>query len=123
MKTKCDECGSTTITGIFSRGFEIFNETSDIKFKIVDSCNRTLYDLTDGLNVEFNCDSSTDPFRHTFYEINLDCFEDGIIFPPVGKHSKHQQGGDQNKPNVEVSKDEKKLEIENINEIVKNQWK
>ncbi|CAI2176847.1 3464_t:CDS:1 [Funneliformis geosporum] len=88
-----DECGSTTISGMFSHGFEVFN-TSCITFEIVDSYNRTLYDLTDGLNVQFNNDGSTDPFAHTFHEINLDCFENGILFPQVGKNSKRQETGD-----------------------------
>ncbi|CAI2170968.1 10770_t:CDS:1 [Funneliformis geosporum] len=80
-----DECGSTTIAGLFSSGFEVFNSTSNITFEIIDSCNRTLYDLTDGLNVQFNYNGSTKPFRYTFDEINLDCDKDGILFPQVGK--------------------------------------
>ncbi|CAG8457729.1 3632_t:CDS:1 [Funneliformis mosseae] len=80
-----DECGSTTIAGLFSSGFEVFNSTENITFEIVDSCNRTLYDITYGLNVQFNDDGSTDPFRYTFDEINLDCDDDGILFPQVGK--------------------------------------
>ncbi|CAI2181867.1 2728_t:CDS:1 [Funneliformis geosporum] len=83
-----DECGQTTIAGMFSRGFETLNDTSDIYFQIVDSCDRLLYDLTEGLNVQINNDGSTDPFLYTFSEINLDCFDDGILFPQVGKNSK-----------------------------------
>ncbi|CAG8749965.1 11660_t:CDS:1, partial [Funneliformis mosseae] len=102
-----DECGRTTIAGMFSRGFEIFNSTNDIRFEIVDSCNRTLHDLTDGLNVQFNNDGSTDPFIHTFDQINLDCFEDGILFPQVAKNSKRSCGGNQRRdgPNAMTVKE------------------
>ncbi|CAG8743232.1 5176_t:CDS:1, partial [Funneliformis caledonium] len=90
-----DECGSTTIAGMFSRGFETLNSTNNITFEIVDSCNRTLYDLTEGLNVQINDDGSTDPYLYTFDEITLDCFEDGILFPQVGKYSKRTCGSNQ----------------------------
>ncbi|CAG8566046.1 6734_t:CDS:1 [Funneliformis caledonium] len=102
-----DECGRTTIAGMFSRGFEIFNSTDDIRFEIVDSCNRTLHDLTDGLNVQFNNDGSTDPFIHTFDEINLDCFEDGILFPQIGKNNKRSCDGNQRRdsPNAMTVKE------------------
>ncbi|CAG8527304.1 6539_t:CDS:1 [Funneliformis mosseae] len=96
-----DECGSTTIAGMFSRGFETLDSTDDISFEIVDNSNRTLHDLTDGLNVQFCDDGSTKPFTHTFPEINLDCNKDGIFVPEVGKYSK--RAADQ-PPAVEVKK-------------------
>ncbi|CAI2164555.1 3717_t:CDS:1 [Funneliformis geosporum] len=94
-----DECGSTTIVGMFSHGFEIFNnDTSDVKFQILDSCNRTIYDLTDELNVQINNDGSTDPFSYTFEEINLDCYDDGILFPTDSLSKRNCEGNQRRAP-------------------------
>src|SRR6266542_2063263 len=82
-----DECGSTRIAGLFSRGFENIsrNESKDIKILIVDQCGRLLYDITEGLNVKFTGKGDSEPFSHKFHEINLDCNDNGILFPQVGK--------------------------------------
>src|SRR5688500_11173978 len=39
-----DEYGSTTVTGIFSKGFE--DKHAKYKFKLVDDCDNELHDLT-----------------------------------------------------------------------------
>jgi len=37
------------------------------------------------LDVHFTGEGDSDYFAHTFDEINLDCDDDGILFPQVGK--------------------------------------
>ncbi len=72
-----DECGSTTITGLFSKGFE--DTSKDYIFKIVDKCGDVIYDLTQGLCVELNNEGGTKFFSHKFDDINLNCNSDGIL--------------------------------------------
>jgi len=77
-----DECGSTTITGLFSRGFK---NVKSVKVFIVDSCDRILYNVTKELDITPTNYGDTEPFSHKFDEINLDCGNDGILFPQTGK--------------------------------------
>ncbi len=72
-----DECGHTTITGIFSKGFE--DTSKNYRFKIVDSCGTVVHDLTSGLNVRFDNFGGTKVFRNKFRNINLNCNRKGIL--------------------------------------------
>ncbi|GBC03260.1 hypothetical protein RclHR1_05040001 [Rhizophagus clarus] len=71
-----DESGCTEVAGIFSRGF---NDThASYGFKIVDECNRELFDLSNGLNITPDGCGGTNAFRHKF-NINIDCNSNGFL--------------------------------------------
>jgi len=76
-----DEYGHTTITGLFSKGFKDLTDDicKTIKFEIIDDCDNVIYDITKGLNVQFTGDGDTEPFRHRFHDINLDCNDNDIL--------------------------------------------
>ncbi|CAI2169452.1 16526_t:CDS:2 [Funneliformis geosporum] len=72
-----DESGATTITGIFSKGFEDTNATYE--YQIKDDCGNVLHDLTKELNVQLSDDCGTESFRHKFDNINLNCDNNGFL--------------------------------------------
>ncbi|CAI2176825.1 6753_t:CDS:2 [Funneliformis geosporum] len=71
-----DECGSTTITGLFSSGFE--DTSQNYTFKIVDNCGKVLRDVTKDLNIQFS-EGGSKAFKSKVDDINLNCAKDGIL--------------------------------------------
>jgi len=71
-----DECGHTTISGIYFVGF-IKGHKYD--FLLVDGCGNTLHDITNDLDVQLNNSGGTKPFAHKFTNINLDCDDNGLL--------------------------------------------
>ncbi|CAG8502758.1 7771_t:CDS:1 [Funneliformis mosseae] len=76
-----DECGSTTITGLFSSGFE--DTTKNYTFSIVDFCGKVIRDLTDDLNIEFS-EGGSKAFKSKV-DFNLNCDKEGILFTENSK--------------------------------------
>lgn len=74
-----DECGKTTVSGLFHKGF---NPKKKQTFKILDSCGRVIRDLTSDLNVQVRDDGGSEFFSHAF-DFSLDCGHKGILFPPT----------------------------------------
>src|SRR6266498_4127447 len=72
-----DECGSTTITGQFSKGFE--DPSKNYTFLIVDKCGYVIRDLTHDLAVPFSGDGGSKAFNTKIYDLNLNCDENGIL--------------------------------------------
>ena len=75
-----DECGSTTVTGFFSKGFE--DKNSNYTFQIVNDCGEVIRDLTKGLNVSLSNDDGTKAFTNKFDDFNLNCDNEGILYAP-----------------------------------------
>ncbi|CAG8503309.1 5031_t:CDS:1 [Funneliformis mosseae] len=71
-----DECGRTTVTGYFSKGF---NSTKKYKYLIIDNCEEVVWDMTKGLNIRITDEGSTRAFSHTYDKVNLDCDMNGIL--------------------------------------------
>lgn len=94
-----DECGFTTVTGLFSKGFQ--DAGKNYTFQVVDECGEVLQDLTSGLNVQPSPDGGTKSFRNLFENFNLNCDNTGILAPRGGlrkrtcpnKMMKRQGGG------------------------------
>ncbi|SRR6266498_2118987 len=78
-----DENGYTTITGLFTSGFENTNKTYTVT--IVDGCGNLLYDITCELDLKFTGNGGSKPFAHKFKYINLDCYDNGILFTKTSK--------------------------------------
>ncbi|CAI2167616.1 13359_t:CDS:2 [Funneliformis geosporum] len=109
-----DESGATTITGIFSKGFEDTNATYE--YQIKDDCGNVLHDLTKELNVQLSDDCGTESFRHKFDNINLNCDNNGFLnvqtqgkVPLSKRNCKRDAGG-----NVVVSRNNEGYSIINI---------
>jgi hypothetical protein len=55
-----DECGDTTITGFWSKGFD--PSYQNYTFDIIDDCGNVLHSLGN-MGVQVNNDGSTEPFK------------------------------------------------------------
>ncbi|CAI2183248.1 7395_t:CDS:2 [Funneliformis geosporum] len=77
-----DECGFTTVTGLFSKGFQDTNK--NFTFQVVDDCGTVLQDLTEGLKVQPSGDGGTKSFRNLFENFSLNCGNTGILVPQNG---------------------------------------
>ncbi|PKC02089.1 hypothetical protein RhiirA5_402538 [Rhizophagus irregularis] len=76
-----DECGSTEVVGIFSKGFDDTSATYGLQ--IVDECRNVLFDFTEGLNIQPDGSGGTKSFRHKFDNVSIDCDSNGILTKKV----------------------------------------
>jgi len=80
-----DECGSTTITGFFSKGLDD-PQQNNYTFAIADDCGNITNKLGT-LDATF-VDGGTKPFAQKFDNINLDCDQNGILLQKSAKSYK-----------------------------------
>ncbi|GBC00303.1 hypothetical protein RclHR1_03800019 [Rhizophagus clarus] len=80
-----DECGSTTVTGFFSRGLND-PQQNNYTFAIADDCGNKVKDLGT-LGASF-VNGGTKPFAEKFDNFNLNCDKSGILFLKSAKLSK-----------------------------------
>jgi len=78
-----DECGDTTFTGFFSRGFD---SNKNYTFETIDDCGNVTHELGD-LGIEFDNSGGTKPFRQKF-GFDLNCTKKGILNTPSAYYKK-----------------------------------
>jgi len=70
-----DECGDTTITGFYSKGFD--SNSQNVTFDITDDCGNVIQSLG-SMGVKFTGDGGTKPFRNKF-DFDLNCTKSGVL--------------------------------------------
>ncbi|CAB4425511.1 unnamed protein product [Rhizophagus irregularis] len=88
-----DECGSTTITGFFSKGLDD-PQQNNYTFAIADDCGKIIEKLGT-LDAVF-ADGGTKPFSQKFDNFNLNCDKSGILLLKSAKLSKRTYCQNQN---------------------------
>jgi len=81
-----DEEGNTHVAGIFSKGFD--DKSAHYGLIIVNECRETLFDLSDGLNIQPDGSGGTKSFRHKF-PIDLDCTSEGMLTKKIHNSKRH----------------------------------
>jgi hypothetical protein len=80
-----DECGSTTVTGLFSKGLDD-PQKNNYTFAIADDCGQIVKDL--GTLGSTFANGGTKPFAQKFDNFNLNCDKSGIFFLKSARLSK-----------------------------------